>query len=151
VNAAKRTILFYLLLVGFSVYGCGPGQLLGPTLTPSPTITPTATLTPTQTSTPTPTIKPTGQINGTVFKTDGSPLKDCSITLNGETTTGLATMKTDSAGKYSFTDVIPGMYSISYTAMILNNMGGLVSITIGNVNKFEVKAGEVLQKDIHLI
>jgi hypothetical protein len=142
-----------MLLIGFSVYGCGPGQLLGPTITPSPTITPTVTLTPTRAATPTPTIKPTattGQIDGTVFKPDGNPLEDCSVTLNGETSTAIATMKTDSKGKYSFNGVVPVIYSISYTAFILNNMGGLVSITIGNVDKFEVKAGEILQKDIHL-
>ena len=34
--------------------GCGPGQLFGPTLTPTPTITPTFTLTFTPTLTPTP-------------------------------------------------------------------------------------------------
>lgn len=40
------------------VAGCGPGQLLGPTLTPTPTATFTPSPTPTPTSTPTPTATP---------------------------------------------------------------------------------------------
>lgn len=41
--------------------GCGPGQFLGPTLTPTftQTLTPTLTSTPTATDTPTPTFTPT--------------------------------------------------------------------------------------------
>ena len=60
-----RTRLFALfslvLLITLAVSGCGPGQLLGPTITPSPTATLTPTLTPTPTSTPTltPTATPT--------------------------------------------------------------------------------------------
>jgi hypothetical protein len=38
---------------------CGPGQLFGPTITPSPTPTSTPTITPSPTSTPTPTLTPT--------------------------------------------------------------------------------------------
>lgn len=56
----KKTSTFSALFVGFLVIilitsGCGPGQLLGPTLTPSPTIT----LTPLPTQTPTETLTPT--------------------------------------------------------------------------------------------
>jgi hypothetical protein len=56
---------YFSTFVCLVITGCGPGQLLGPTLTPTatltptPTHTPTATLTPTPTSTPTPTITPT--------------------------------------------------------------------------------------------
>ena len=56
-------ILFYIFTLSLFLSGCGPGQLFGPTITPSPTITntPTPTLTPTNTSTPTstPTDTPT--------------------------------------------------------------------------------------------
>lgn len=47
-----------VLVVSLVISGCGPGQILGPTLTPLPTITPTQTATPipTQTSTPVPTL-----------------------------------------------------------------------------------------------
>ena len=61
----KKTIIL-LFLFSFLVSACGPGQIFGPTLTPTPTgtstptITPTATLTftPTLTSTPKPTSTP---------------------------------------------------------------------------------------------
>jgi len=54
----KSTLILLLSLI---LSGCGPGQLFGPTLTPSPTITntPTLTTTPTFTSTVTPTFTPT--------------------------------------------------------------------------------------------
>lgn len=42
------------LIVGsLAISSCGPGQLLGPTLTPTPTNTPTSTATPLPTNTPT--------------------------------------------------------------------------------------------------
>lgn len=58
--------IFHRIFVGVCIViflsGCGPGQLLGPTITPTPTLTqtplPTNTFTPTQTPTPTP-IPPT--------------------------------------------------------------------------------------------
>ena len=48
-------------LICFLISACGPGQLFGPTITPSPTstLTPTPTLTPTSTPTSTPTETPT--------------------------------------------------------------------------------------------
>jgi len=45
-------------LIIFLVSACGPGQFLGPTITPSPTFTLTPTITPNPTSTPTPTLTP---------------------------------------------------------------------------------------------
>lgn len=44
-----------LFLFAITIVGCGPGQFLGPTMTPIPTDTPT----PTATSSPTPTLTPT--------------------------------------------------------------------------------------------
>lgn len=44
-----------LLGAGLLLTGCGPGQMFGPTLTPTPTLT----LTPTETATPLPTDTPT--------------------------------------------------------------------------------------------
>ena len=152
-NTINRTILFCILLIGLSASGCGAGQPLGPTITPPPTNTPTMTLTPTQAPTSTPTIMPTATtsvINGTVIGPDGNPVKNCSLNLNSETSTMIATTKTDTQGKYSFTDVKPGTYSIQYTATILNEKGEIVSITIGNTEKFEVKAGDVVQEDVKL-
>lgn len=50
-----KTIAACLITVGLLTSGCGPGQLLGPTITPSPTPTSTPTSTPTRTPTPVPT------------------------------------------------------------------------------------------------
>ena len=53
----NQRISVVLLVLGLSliISGCGPGQLFGPTKTPTPTNTPTLTNTPTATITPTPT------------------------------------------------------------------------------------------------
>jgi hypothetical protein len=49
--------------------GCGPGQLFGPTITPTPTSTPTFTPTPTPTLTPTITPSPTATLTPTITPT----------------------------------------------------------------------------------
>ncbi len=60
----KITMKFLIVLIAFSLIAtsCGPGQLFGPTITPTPTNTltptPTSTITPSPTSTPTPTATP---------------------------------------------------------------------------------------------
>lgn len=54
---AIGALVFLSWLAGSLVSGCGPGQLFGPTLTPTPTAT--STPTPTATCTPTPTDTPT--------------------------------------------------------------------------------------------
>jgi hypothetical protein len=54
-----------------SLSACGPGQLLGPTLTLTPTSTPTNTPTNTPTSTPTPTATPTPTLTPTPIIYDG--------------------------------------------------------------------------------
>ena len=57
-NRLSAKMLFktgLLLVVFLATTGCGPGQFLGPTITPIPTDTPT----PTATSSPTPTQPPT--------------------------------------------------------------------------------------------
>jgi hypothetical protein len=53
-------VTFVLFLLSISLLSaCGPGQVFGPTLTPTPTFTPTQTLAPTPTFTPTPAPTPT--------------------------------------------------------------------------------------------
>ncbi|MHB1355860.1 MAG: hypothetical protein ACYCZF_07765 [Anaerolineae bacterium] len=54
-NRKHRSIALLVLVLGLVVSGCGPGQLLGPTLTTTPTRTLTSTPTATRTLTPTPT------------------------------------------------------------------------------------------------
>ena len=62
-NTNQRVVVICLFVVVLLLSGCGPGQILGPTLAPTPTDTlttrPTPTDTPTLTSTPTLTLTPT--------------------------------------------------------------------------------------------
>ena len=82
---SHQLILFVISLL---VSSCGPGQLFGPTITPSPTltltptITPSPTLTPTPTSTLTPTITPTPTPVAATFDDDLCEIKG-SFTLDG--------------------------------------------------------------------
>lgn len=54
-NTKYGNLVILVLVMSLIISGCGPGQVFGPTITPSPTNTPT----PTSTSTPTPTFTPT--------------------------------------------------------------------------------------------
>jgi hypothetical protein len=58
-SKVKELITVCSLTLSLMISGCGPGQLFGPTLTPTSTPTFTPTLTPTATVTPTPTLTPT--------------------------------------------------------------------------------------------
>lgn len=77
-----------LAVISLLVSSCGPGQLFGPTITPSPmptltpTLTPTSTITPTPTSTPTPTITPTPTPVAATFDDNLCDIKG-SFTLDG--------------------------------------------------------------------
>ena len=64
-SAFSTTIV--LVLAAVLAAGCGPGQFLGPTVTPSPTSTPIPTATSTPTPTPTPLPTPTGGGSQIVF------------------------------------------------------------------------------------
>jgi hypothetical protein len=66
----KLSTILLLLVSSTFLSACGPGQLFGPTLTPTPTNTSTPTLTPTPTITPSPTITLTATV--TI-----SPAPDC--------------------------------------------------------------------------
>jgi hypothetical protein len=57
-TSMKKTITL-LFLFSLLISGCGPGQIFGPTFTPTPTSTSTPTITPTSTLTFTPTLTPT--------------------------------------------------------------------------------------------
>jgi hypothetical protein len=71
--------VFLSLILCLGTSGCAPGQLFGPTITPTPTITltPTPTLTPTATPTPTSTLLPTATLTETAAPCDygGSNIK----------------------------------------------------------------------------
>ena len=70
-TTGQRTFAICSLLLSLCVSGCGPGQLLGPTLTPTPTgtFTPTPTFTATHTLTPSRTPSPTATSTATLTPT----------------------------------------------------------------------------------
>jgi hypothetical protein len=81
-NKTRTVTVFYLLtslLVGMeAVSGCGPGQLFGPTMTPTSTNTPipTSTSTPSPTFTPTPTFTPSLTPTPTIIPEVGKPVSN---------------------------------------------------------------------------
>jgi len=86
-----------LVVISSLVSSCGPGQLFGPTITPSPTatltptVTPSPTLTPTRTSTPTPTITPTqtpvaATFDDNLCEIEGSFILDGTLSLSTTST-----------------------------------------------------------------
>jgi len=92
-----RNCLLSIVTVSLLVSGCGPGQLFGPTLTPTPTttLTPTLTPTPTLTLTPTltftPTITPTptpvaATLDDNLCEIKGSFTLDGTLSLNAAST-----------------------------------------------------------------
>ena len=60
-NTIQKALVILILTTSLAISGCGPGQMFGPTITPTSTKTPipTATLTPTATLAPTATSTPT--------------------------------------------------------------------------------------------
>ena len=95
----KHPFFFLIVLMVFLVSGCGSGQLLGPTITPSATSTRTPTITPspTATSIPSPTPTPLPEL-GLGIPNSGSKWQ---ITLNRVRTADSLTMQF--GGKSTFT------------------------------------------------
>jgi hypothetical protein len=65
----NECLVLSLLAMSMVISACGPGQLFGPTLTPTPTNTLTSTSTPTSTNTATPTSTPTPTMTRTATPT----------------------------------------------------------------------------------
>lgn len=85
----------------------------GPQASPTPTVSPTATPTPTPTVTPTPTPTPGEEIFGGAryaFR-KRKPIRGVLMTLDGPG--GSRTTFTDNSGRYSFTGVQPGQYTVT--------------------------------------
>ena len=95
----RTASLMLIIVIGFTLSACGPGQLFGPTLTPTPTQTPTATPI------------PLGQITGRIF-VDGinQPYVTDVNLYNSGTKNSIAVISTDTEGYFSFEDVEPGEY-----------------------------------------
>jgi len=74
----RKVFAFFVFAFSLLFSGCGPGQLLGPTITP----TPTSTSTPTPTSTPTATFTPTATATAT-FTPTPMPVCNPNSTVQG--------------------------------------------------------------------
>jgi hypothetical protein len=155
----ERTILICLLatgLVSLLISSCGPGQLLGPTLTPTatftstPTLTPTATFTPTSTLTPTPTPTPSGGILRGRFLGAGNykPVAKSAIILCLIISENSCAIKADLVtitnknGEFELTSVPAGLY------IILHSLPGKARSSYSDIDGAEVgmelgKAGTV--------
>jgi hypothetical protein len=132
-NARQRIIVVLVLLLSLVVSGCGPGQVFGPTLTPTPTFTPTKTNTPTPTKTPTPTNTPTftpsptpippSEITGKIF-VDGinQPYETNVLLVDSDKKAVVTNANTDPNGMFSFSDVKPGNYVLQIDVPLPNPM-----------------------------
>jgi hypothetical protein len=89
-NTKKRSIAVGFLVVSLLILGCGLGQLVRPTLTPTPTSTFTLTPTSTPTLSPTPTNMPTPTATDTPPPPSAGPYVVKQIeTLGGEVISGV--------------------------------------------------------------
>jgi len=158
-NTKQRTAMIFVLLLSLVISSCAPGQLFGPTATPTMTSTPTMTATPMATATPIPTNTPVlPPISGTLQgKGDTDPIANRRIVLCLKTDTSsldctLTTLLTtsDTNGYYKFTDVPAGQYLVFYNSGWSDFDAGLAkwtskTIKVGDVqwlmdNLFEVNA-----------
>jgi hypothetical protein len=74
-NAKQRITVVLVLAISLIASGCAPGQIFGPTATPTPTLTPTSTPIPTSTPTSTP-IPPRSGISIVVDSADVGQLPE---------------------------------------------------------------------------
>lgn len=109
--------LVFAIVIGFTSLACGPGQLLGPTLTPTPT--PTLTATPTLTPTPTETPIPGGIISGRVYLMDRDEPVHTTVSLMRNLVEVVDSTSTDEDGRYSFLVEEPDGYAIRVSVMDL--------------------------------
>lgn len=159
-NAQRKTVLIFILVVSLLILGCGTGQLLGPTITPTPTKTlpPTAsapTSTPTKKPTSTPASTPTlpvdvptpqegnaivfGQLLKSGIPAANMPVQLCSTyasSIYGVCGSGdKYKVITDADGFFIFEKVKPGEYQV--LVVLLPNS----SVIYWEIN-IDIKAGE---------
>ena len=102
-NTKQQSIVICFLAISMLVSGCGPGQLLGPTVTP----TATATLTPTPT---------TARFEGTIYFS-GEPFAGATVSLGDPSKVSddpehtITEVTTNAEGSYSLV-VDPGAYTL---------------------------------------
>lgn len=161
-----RSLLWLLtvgMLMAFSFAACGPGQVFGPTLTPTPTNTPIPTNTPEPTATPTSTPTPeptatatlvptTGKVTGKIVDKDtGRPLEAIHLFMPTVVQSSDGYMlnrkgndpstETDASGVFAFADVPPGTYALALTK---NWPFSVAADEEGSALILEVVAGETL-------
>ena len=136
--------LAVLLSIGLAISACGPGQVFGPTITPTPTLTSTPTITPTlaPSATPTVTFTPTSTLTPTPsctvqngdwsgdfsdFKVDNCTITSASFTIqaNGGGTDTITLIKqsipiANNEFQYSFTTQNTGAFANSQTNMVFS-------------------------------
>lgn len=111
----------FVVALSFVLSACGPGQMFGPTLTPTLTNTPTPTNTPIPTNTPTATPIPLGQITGIIFiEGINHPYQTNVNLVDANLKAKIANVSTDSDGRFSFSEVKPGEYVLSINVPIPN-------------------------------
>jgi len=149
------------IVISLLASSCGPGQFLGPTITPSPTFTPTPTITPSPTPTLTPTITPTststqaklegGNIAGRLFASQNKqPLYGAYVRLfNPDSNDEVAEIQADTDGQFVMDSVNPGLYTIAVfweisdlNAWPCSTMPPLGKISFSSANKANITAGE---------
>ena len=130
------------LIILILLSGCGPGELFGPSVTPTSTVPPTLppTITPIPvTNTPSITI-----VTGTIVDPDGLPKVDIPVQLFKNRNRDLVTeTKTDAKGEYIFMDIPPGMYTVRYD-IVLSSTYVLHYYT----TEFIVESGTTTRQDI---
>jgi Tol biopolymer transport system component len=141
------------------VSGCGPGNVFGPTITPSPTITPTSTPTktptPTATSTPTSTPTPMGGASGLiVFQRDelvGSNNNKVSnlflFDINAKTEIKL-TNNQDVTISYWFPAISPNGKKVVFCKITNQTKGELFVIDIDGTNVQKISPAPMFKGNI---
>jgi len=143
-NTKQQTIAILVLVMSLVLSACGPGQVFGPTITPTPTLTSTPTITPTlaPSATPTVTFTPTSTLTPTPsctvqngdwsgdfsdFKVDNCTITSASFTIqaNGGGTDTITLIKqsipiANNEFQYSFTTQNTGAFANSQTNMVFS-------------------------------
>jgi len=77
----------------------------------------------------------TADINGTVYDSSGAVLPNASVTLTNTRTQDIRHTKSNAAGEYSFTFLLPGAYSVKVEAEGFTAFNSTVEISAGDRTK----------------
>ena len=111
-NIKQRTVMIFVLLLSLAISSCAPGQIFGPTATPTMTATPMATVTPIPTNTP---VLPTySEVLGTY------PMGTALCATNAEITAAYSDGSVDLSGQVSYSDAGGMQYKCYGTKITVN-------------------------------